>query len=462
MSTCLSGLWDVLIEYIVEDKYINSDSKIKDKIYQKIISFFEGDVFKKPEHIVTFCNTYIQPEVTLKNAASEAIKYTKTCALCMGCISCSQRFYRAILDFDKIERPLPQELFSYFRSHSQFYYYLSAYKAVKMYRRIDNTFICLKGFASTTPAIYSAAFENACTGGGLYFNVDGCGVVIDPGLGFAESMHQHGIFIEDVNVVLVTHNHLDHNADVGTLSALQYDINSYYEKQTLFYQKFFQGVHNKKHEILWMLDKGTKESTKEMIEGSSELLPYDDWYQLSEKVYIKVLKTKHMKKGVSYGVKFRLHLKDRVLLLGYTSDTRYFAELGEFFADSDLLLLNISDVYEKDVRGRKSKSSHLGFDGSVRLLLEENLHPQLAIVSEFCCNNGDNRMKIVQKLKEQVHNQKLLHMIPGEIGLKVDLETSGIYCSRCKRVILANSGLTIAPEKEFGSIQYICETCSMR
>lgn len=38
MSTCLSGLWDVLIEYIVEDKYINSDSKIKDKIYTQINS----------------------------------------------------------------------------------------------------------------------------------------------------------------------------------------------------------------------------------------------------------------------------------------------------------------------------------------------------------------------------------------------------------------------------------------
>ena len=116
------------------------------------------------------------------------------------------------------------ELSDYFGNYSQFYYYLSSYKAVKEYRKIKNTLICLKGFSSTTPAIYSATLENACTGGGLYLDIDGYGIAIDPEIGFVDSMHQQGIFIHDINRVIVTHNHLDHNNDLAIISSLQYTI----------------------------------------------------------------------------------------------------------------------------------------------------------------------------------------------------------------------------------------------
>ena len=62
--------------------------------------------------------------------------------------------------------------------------------------------------------------------------------------------------------------------------------------------------------------------------------------------------------------------------------------------ECDILIFHISDIYEKDVRGTKQKNSHLGYDGSLHLLKGGDQQFRIAIASEFCCNNGDYRMKV--------------------------------------------------------------------
>lgn len=470
MQTCLSGLWDTLMEHIIMIKHISSvDSHGKNEltvleenrlaICHKIKIFCDGSVITQPKHIDVFYSMLSDSQQTLVQAASKASDCSIECPLCIGCIQCAKKFYDTILSEDNEERPLPGELLDYFAGNSQFYYYLSAYKSVKQYRRIRDTLICLKGFSSTTPAIYSAAFENACTGGGLYLNIGGYGVAVDPGIGFVNSMHKQGIFIEDINTVIVTHNHLDHNADLGTLSALLYDLNKYYERQVRFYKQFFDGVHDKKHTIDWFLDKSSKESMREIIGDSKELIIYDDWERISDNISMQSIETKHIKSGCSYGLKFRIDLEDEIFQIGYTSDAIFFPELAEFFADVNVLIFNISDIYEKDVRGTKSKGSHLGYDGSLRLLMKNFPNLQLAVASEFCCSNGDYRMKVLRKLSEQIERQKGVCVIPGEVGLKIDLPSGNICCSQCKRMVPISSVSVVAPEEEFGLIRYVCNRC---
>ena len=470
MQTCLSGLWDILMEHIIMIRHINSvgshgknelavleDNRMA--ICHKIEIFSNGSVITQPKHIYVFYSMLSDPQQTLVQAASKASDCSSECHLCVGCIQCAKKFYDAILSEDNKERPLPGELLDYFAGNSQFYYYLSAYKSVKQYRRINDTLICLKGFSSTTPAIYSATFENACTGGGLYLNVDGYGIAIDPGIGFVNSMHKQGIFIEDINTVIVTHNHLDHNADLGTLSALSHDLNGYYKRQAAFYQEFFDGVQGKKHTIDWFLDKSTKESMQEIIDNSRELVRYDSWENISENISMQSIETMHIKNGISYGLKFRINLKNEMLQIGYTSDTKFFPELAEFFKEVNILIFNISDIYEKDVRGIKSKNSHLGYDGSLRLLMKNFSNLKLAIASEFCCSKGDYRMKVLRKLSEQIERQKSVCVIPGEVGLKIDMPSGNICCSQCKRMVPISSMSVVAPEKEFGFIRYVCNRC---
>ncbi len=462
MNTCLSGLWDVILEKyysVVQNECdIIKENECKIEISKIIAQFYASDKVHMPLHIEVFQHELRKEESNMQEAAKVAGTKAGLCGLCVSCKGCAGEFYK-VLQGKKEERPLPLELKNYFSGKSQLYYYLSSYKSVKSYRRINNTLICLKGFSSTTPAIYSATFESACTGGGFYLNVGGYGIAIDPGIGFVDSMHKQGIFIEDINAVIVTHNHLDHNADVGTISALLHDINRYYNSQVKFYKNFFHGIKSKVHEIDWWLDESTQENNKEIIEKSNLLSQCREWTQLNEKVYISALETRHMLEGKSYGIKYKVEIDEKDLIVGYTSDTRFFPEIMEFMKECDILIFHISDIYEKDVRGTKQKNSHLGYDGSLHLLKGGDQQFRIAIASEFCCNNGDYRMKVVRKLNEYVKEKGITRVIPGEVGLKIDLQSSGIYCSHCKRVVPVNSVSVVSSEEEFGTIQYVCENC---
>ena len=127
--------------------------------------------------------------------------------------------------------------------------------------------------------------------------------------------------------------------------------------------------------------------------------------------------------------------------------------------DVNIIIFNISDIYEKDVRGIRQKNTHLGYGGSINLLEGERQSYELAIASEFCCSNGDYRMRVIRQLNTHIQREKKMRIIPGEVGLKVDLRSRGIYCSRCKCIVPAESISVVAAEREFGAIQYVCEKC---
>ncbi len=456
MNTCLSGLWDVLLEKCY-DKRVKSNDRNRE-LNQIIDRFYFDGKMDRPLHIKYFQGELLKEGSTLQSAARVADQETECCGLCAVCRKCATEFYHILQD-GKSVRAVPLELKDYFADKSQFYYYMAASQTVKLYRRINNTLICLKGFSSTTPAIYSATFSEACSGGGFYLNVDGFGVVIDPGIDFVNLMHSHGIFIDDIKAVIVTHDHLDHNADVRAISALQYDLNRYYASKTKFYKKFFGNARGKKHSICWWLDEGTYELHKEIIPECVFLSKCNRWTKLNDKISFCTIETKHMKNGKSYGVKFKIRLDDQETIIGYTSDTKFFPELKDFMKDVNIIIFNISDIYEKDVRGIRQKNTHLGYGGSINLLEGERQSYELAIASEFCCSNGDYRMRVTRQLNTHIQREKKMRIIPGEVGLKVDLRSRGIYCSRCKCIVPAESISVVAAEREFGAIQYVCEKC---
>lgn len=460
MNTPLSMLWDRLVE-IYNRLGTYSPEQCKNDMVKCIEHIYSSGKLVYPDHLSVFL-TALLDSCDFIDAAEQASKCERECGQCVVCMKCANKFY-SIMQKETVGRSLPMEMVDYFSSDSQLQYYVSAHKNVKLSRDINNSLLCLKGFSSSTPTIYSAVFSNdTCVGGGFYLNVNGFGVVIDPGIGYVENMHRNGVFIEDINAVIVTHNHLDHNKDIGTISALQHDLNRYYERRTGFYKKYFGQINNPEHKISWWLDEGTQkdnESNKSISLNSVVLSDCTDWTKVSEEISIMAFPTKHMKEGVSYGIKCRICLKEKEVVIGYTSDTKFFPELLEYLQESDIIIFNISDIYEKDIRGYKSKSNHLGYDGSIRILKSSELSYQLAIASEFCCTNGDYRMKLVKKLSEQAELKEKRYVIASEVGLQVSLDNLQVVCSRCKCAETLNNVVVVAPEREFGKIEYICNRC---
>lgn len=354
-------------------------------------------------------------------------------------------------------RDVPDYIRPYFDEVSQFQHYYEYEKSIRLRRDIDDRFICLKGFSSSTPMINSATFGRECLGGGFYFRYKGHGIVVDPGIGFTSLMHRNSIFIDDIDTVIVTHSHLDHNCDVGMLSALKYDYNRNKGRERSFFENFFDCSIARPHRITWYMDEETIQSNQSILQDDvhplSECCDGNEII-LSESIKLSAIKTKHVDDSdKTYGIKLCFDSDVAIHEWGYTSDTCFFDELGDFFKAVSFLIFNISDIYLSDVEGRKPKHSHLGFDGSVNLL--EKAMPRAALASEFCCTNGDYRHEMVRALREF----SKVHVLPSDPGLTIDIGGGFIKCSLCGKYAPMNCIRTAHPAKEFGTLQYICPDC---
>lgn len=180
----------------------------------------------------------------IRESVEEIKKCAEECGFCAVCRGCSQRFYDSIIRKELKEKSLPFELENYFVMPAQMYYYKKSMQDSNEYFHLKDRMVCLKGFSSSTPTLHSLAFSSECTGGGLYINYKGIGIVIDPGIGFVSSMHTHGIYINNIDIVIITHDDLDHNADAKVISSLLHDLNRYNQRKGKIVKKIFKLERN--------------------------------------------------------------------------------------------------------------------------------------------------------------------------------------------------------------------------
>ena len=487
METCLESLWELLrtslSDLVAEQKYQNEEDK-KTELQRKyvlasesqnIIQIYFNELYdclgkqqkriSIPNHLSLFCNAlgcFFEKSIDgVIEGAMKAKELSAQCKLCAVCTECSQKFYNSVINHKIEEKKLPFELENYFTMPAQMYYYEQGMESLQTPSRLKDKFLCLKGFSSSTPTIYSGAFDSECAGGGLYLNYNGIGIVIDPGLGFVNLMHKQGIYINNIDVVIITHDHIDHNADAKVIASLLYDLNNYNERKGKIVKEVFELETPKEHEITWIVDNNSKSVLRKSVKKIISLGDYvDKKKQLisgNKDIKLSAIRTKHIKgSDESYGIRLFLNY-ERMLSIGYTSDTAYFPELSDFFAKSDILVFNVSDIYKKDVKGIRDKHSHLGYNGSVKLL--KSAMPQLAVASEFCCTNGDFRMGFINTISSEMSRIPDIDIIPGEIGFGISLPELDVKCSVCKKYVDRNNCKVLAPEKEYGKIRYVCRHC---
>ena len=166
---------------------------------------------------------------------------------------------------DKKTRNIPEYIKQYFNEPTQFNGYYEYEKNIRERRNVENQFLCLKGFSSSTPIVNSATTGREIYGGGFYFRYRGHGIVVDPGIGFVTQMHRNKVFIDDVDTVIVTHAHLDHNCEVGSIASLLYDYNKNRNKDIDFFSYFFGCKLKEKHSITWFMDQETIDAYKTQL-----------------------------------------------------------------------------------------------------------------------------------------------------------------------------------------------------
>jgi len=313
----------------------------------------------------------------------------------------------------------------------------------------ENYLLCLKGWSSSTPefSLGRNISDKLFKGGGLYIRWEDKGIVIDPGINFMENFHNSKLYAQDINYVIVTHNHIDHKCDLNTIIDLDYqlDLKIHYYLDESTYAECIKTLENPSfnkriHCISFLTSKDVCE--KEICKNKAELLAF---------------KTKHNCVG-SYGIKLTLQ-GEKSIVISYTSDTAFYPELVNHLENSHIIIANFSETNKNDLFLREYKSEHLGLNGCHSILKNLKNKPNIFFLSEFWGGLGDIRIEISKRLKTMQKNK--ITVIPSDIGMICKIPDLEIYCSSCKCHCMPNNIHILKPtlSTSSSSLQYICSTC---
>ena len=333
--------------------------------------------------------------------------------------------------------------------------------------------VVLKGSGSSVPFFSSALRERfhdvPIKGGGMFIKWKGYGLVVDPGINFMDNMHARGLHINDINAVIVTHNHIDHNGDLSRID----DMASQLERTN----------------IVLYVDKDTETANR----GQMSMLKPENWHGLdlgldvllnngediTEDIHMDIFPTQHiLKKGVKIGKEkddyekttyaLKMTFKDNGVaraIVGFTSDTQYLDELGDFFRECDYIVANISETNEDDYLRQVLKDTHLGYTGCAKLLEACKTSSAkgaltggntIFILSEFWAGKGDVRRELVRSLREKT---KYDYIYPGDVGMLFFLDQPTFLCDFCNGEEVIDHLHTIRSGPEYSILRNICEHC---
>lgn len=432
------------------------------------------------------------------------------CDLCMKCISCETSYWKEV---EKVIRKnedqlaprsvlsLPEQVKKLLENKERpVDMYIDTH--IRRYSQERNCLIMLKGFSSSTPILLNyAGKEDYYSGGGFYIRWNKLGIAVDPGYLFVQNLHKLGYSVLDIDIVIVTHEHIDHSSDIRLLDDLHYQVASNSKEYAYEWDDNEYSVNKAPipaHKIDWYLDKVTYDVTRvfqsknsgfdkrynelHCIEFSNEEIVSKDT-NINDDTKVEFFSTSHefyeenSKKDFyrhTFGCVFKCYSNGKLdRSIGYTSDTSMTDSLiskniKEKLEPCNIVIANISGIYETDVLLEKKKGNHLGYYGCYEIiqhLLEKHSDVlKYYLISEFSNIVTDIRFDISKYLQDEVNkltntlgiNESPL-IVPTENGLIIDLDSLKIQCMFCHD--FSDKIQILRPIGENQGLKYICNKC---
>lgn len=84
-----------------------------------------------------------------------------------------------------------------------------------------NFLIILKRWNSYTPLLSGGPYH---CGGGYFLKWEKIGVAIDPGIDYIHNLYKAGLNILDIDIIIITHDHIDHEYSLGGIITLLFEL----------------------------------------------------------------------------------------------------------------------------------------------------------------------------------------------------------------------------------------------
>lgn len=259
-----------------------------------------------------------------------------------------------------------------------------------------NKLVILRRWQSFNPKVPRPKGQ-VIRGGGYFLYWKGKGIVIDPGYDFIQNFYEEGFSIGDINAIIVTHTHPDHEDELNTIITLLAEWNEFQQKKG-----YIEGVKKGKRREKTINEEGGKYIDLFLNEGAYRkyhtwlygkdimikkiiLLQSSRWDRLSQKSSdmkaaeadanprIDLRKNYHMEieivpswhdelidKHASIG--FILHLYDdpkkNAFKIGFTGDTECYEGIEDSFKNVDILVAHLGDVKLRELLARFDKTTN--------------------------------------------------------------------------------------------------------
>lgn len=310
----------------------------------------------------------------------------------------------------------------------------------------------LRRWNSFTPAL--ALSEG---GGYFLFAADSAGkiifgVVIDPGYDFLRNFFAEGFSIDDIDAILVSHDHPDHLDDFAPIVNVKFEAMK---------NRGGGNAHVSERKITAVLSEGSYKKLRYSIEGASDVF-----------IDTRVIKRGHpttlsAREGGcslevhatpafhadlstdcdSIGFRITASHANRHVNIGFTCDTTWDESLAKTYKDCDILCYHAGSITDEadhlfDYFGQGKvdrilfERQHLYLPGTVMFSLHEELPGnQLKIISEFGEElKGGLRVDYATRLGKYAaqRNGGSAAIIPSDTGLLIDALDQTLACICCE------------------------------
>ncbi len=331
---------------------------------------------------------------------------------------------------------------------------------IKKSGQTKSKFVVLRRWQSFNPKIPRPS-NRKLRGGGYFLLWNGKGLVIDPGFDFIQNFYDEGFSLSDIDAVIITHSHPDHDDDFSNITTLIKEWNDYHrsigQKIRIKYLDLFLNESAAKKFASWLQaadvrigriinlptltwNKDTQDWQRGPFRGNNVILDLINEYSMK----LEIIPAWHddvIGKTASVGLKFHLFDISKskskkkypkpVAVVGYTGDTGAYGvnlagrgegnktcRITEHYRDCDVLVAHLGDIRLREL------ASIISLEEKYTWHNMDNPHPLLSLLRNwFKSVTSDD---FADKTLEFLHMLISLNLVPAK-ALEAKIQCRGKY-----------------------------------
>lgn len=317
----------------------------------------------------------------------------------------------------------------------------------------DNTLYILKRWNSTSPRyphrnLTGDPWESV--GGGYFLVWQKKGIVIDPGYDFLKLFQNEGFGVRNIDLIIVTHAHDDHNQDLEPIFSLVHKLSRRCKISHNIDLVASEAVQIKFSRLLTIMQPHV---TTTVLRANDVL---DSVSELGRKYNMEITSTPTfhneqpwMLNNTGFGITVSLTREKRALFkIGITGDTSLFDGIETRFNGVDLLIEHLGTD--------QGSEGHLCMNGCVELLRRIVLKPKMVVVSEFGEELRGHRVNICTQIETVVNRQVAgeinIPVIAGDLRLRIKVPTLDILCTDTRQL---ENYRSVVDKEIRGQVEYV-------